>query len=381
MKGDTLNSADPRSQLDRFDEAERARILTTLLCRDSDSIPKVDRAGSVIAHDGLPVQVMHNGVIVVADSYCGPWMTEIIRLMRGHHEPQEELVFHAIIDRLRTDANSAPIMIELGSWWAYYSLWFLRELPLGRAVALEPDPDYLEVGRRNAHLNNAHDRVRFVHGAIGPSPGDYIRFPSQSDDESYEVVQHDLHSLMAHTEIERADVVLADIQGAESILLDRAAGDFLRDAVRFLLVSTHHHSISGDPLTHQNGLRCLLESGAHVIAEHSVPESFSGDGLIAVSFDRADQDLCVELSHARARESIFGELEIDLAAASQHNYRLQSRADALESEANRLRRDNSLLRAERDAALAELAATRSTRLWRWGQPARSMYARARRFRT
>lgn len=37
---------------------------------------------------------MHNGVKVIAGGYYGSWMTEIIRLLQGHHEPQEERVFY-----------------------------------------------------------------------------------------------------------------------------------------------------------------------------------------------------------------------------------------------------------------------------------------------
>jgi len=52
-----------------------------------------------------------------------------------------------------------------------------------------------------------------------------------------------------------------------------------------------------------------------VIAEHTVGESYSGDGLIAVSFDERDRDMAVAISHARTKESLFGELEVDLQSA------------------------------------------------------------------
>ena len=70
------------------------RIDLTLSCRDSDTIPKVADAGLVVERDGVDLQVMHDGTLVHADGYCGAWTTEIIRRLRGHHEPQEELIFH-----------------------------------------------------------------------------------------------------------------------------------------------------------------------------------------------------------------------------------------------------------------------------------------------
>jgi hypothetical protein len=49
-----------------------------------------------------------------------------------------------------------------------------------------------------------------------------------------------------------------------------------------------------------------------VIAKHSVPESFSGDGLIAVSFDRPGADFTVRVSFARSKDCIFDEVEYEL---------------------------------------------------------------------
>lgn len=292
-----------------FDAALGRRMLATVSCPDADGIPKVEGAGEVRGR----VQVMHNGLLVEEGGYYGAWMAETIRTLRGHHEPQEELVFHRILERLAADGG-APAMIEFGSFWTYYGLWFCHAIPAGRVVALEPDPAYLEVGRRNAALNGYSDRVRFVHAAIG-DPASESAFEAESDGRTYSVAQHDLASLLLESGLDRVDLVLADVQGAETLLLERARGDLEAGRVRFLVVSTHHHSISGDPLTHQNALRTLLDAGAHVIAEHTVGESFSGDGLIAVSFDPRDKDFTVPVSHARYRESLFGEPEYDLAAA------------------------------------------------------------------
>jgi len=141
-------------RLDDFDPGTARRIAMTVSCTDADAIPKVEGAGQIRDHGGRRVQVMHNGLIVEEGGYYGAWMTEVIRTLQGHHEPQEERVFDAIVRRLRDDG--APcVMIEFGSFWAYYSLWFCHTLPGSRAVALEPDFPYLGVGRRNAALNGS----------------------------------------------------------------------------------------------------------------------------------------------------------------------------------------------------------------------------------
>jgi hypothetical protein len=184
----------------------------------------------------------------------------------------------------------------------------------------------------------------------------------------HQTVQHDLRSLLQLGGLDYADVVLSDIQGAESILLERARDDLAAGRVRFLIVSTHHHSISGDPLTHQHALELLTQAGAHVIAEHSVSESYSGDGLIAVSFDPRDKDFTVRLSHARAKDSLFGELEWDLDAA----WRAKRAADlAVTQLSGRLAQAESAL-----AAPAPSEAVRA-RLRGWARSGRALYTSAR----
>src|SRR5690348_3224581 len=77
------------------------RVAMTTRCRDAVSIPKVPGAGSVqLEPDGTRVQIMHNGIKVLADGYYGDWTTRLITLCQGHHEPQEERVFHEVVSRL-----------------------------------------------------------------------------------------------------------------------------------------------------------------------------------------------------------------------------------------------------------------------------------------
>ena len=284
----------------------------TISCKDADRLPKVQGAGEVFDLDGTSVQRMHNGVLIEEGCYYGPWMTEIIRELRGHHEPQEEVVFHEVLERLVATEPSAG-MIELGSFWADYSMWFHQRTHGNRTVALEPDPSYLEVGRRNFALNDMN--ATFLHGAVGDRPAQPSAFTTESTGESIEVRQYDLASPMNETNVDRVGLLMVDIQGFETLLIDRAADLFSTGAIRFVIVSTHHHQISGNALTHQQALERLVGCGAHVIAEHTVGESFSGDGLIAVSFDERDRDLSVAISQARAKESLFGELEVDLQSA------------------------------------------------------------------
>ena len=73
------------------------RINMTVSCKDCDSIPKVKDAGKILTKSGNQIQLMHNGLKMSAGGYYGDWMSNIIEQLSGHHEPQEELVFHHLI--------------------------------------------------------------------------------------------------------------------------------------------------------------------------------------------------------------------------------------------------------------------------------------------
>jgi FkbM family methyltransferase len=253
---------------------------------------------------------MHNGILIVEGSYYGEMGTEIISQLRGHHEPQEELAFNVVIKRLETDTKE-PVMIELGAYWSYYSLWFLQQIPTGKSYLIEPDPNNLEVGRRNFQLNGRSGT--FVSAAIGAHADPPASFKCESDGLTRPIPIESLPSFCEKFALEHVDILLADIQGAEFDMLQGASRLLDEKRVRFLLISTHHYSFSGDPLTHQHCLDFLKSKGAHIIAEHSVSESYSGDGLIVASFDPRDLDLVANISYARPRQSLFGEVEYDVA--------------------------------------------------------------------
>ena len=358
----------PSPELDGLDAGpdEKRRVLMTVSCHDSDSIPKVEGAGSFLERDGTELQIMHNGLLIVRGCYYGPWTDEIIRATGGHHEPQEELVFYRILERL-AQTEGPKCSVEFGSFWAYYSMWFAHNFPGARSVALEPDPAYLEIGKRNAELNGLQDSITFAQGAVGSEPGSTVSFVAESDKLPYVVKQYDLESTMAEFDLDHIDALMVDIQGFEEVLLPRAIEQLKAGKVRFLIVSTHHHFISLNPATHQQMLALLVDAGAHVIAEHSVSESYSGDGLIAVSFDERDTDFVVEVSHNRSRDSLFPNLEEDFA---QNLLRLGDTQRELIA-------TRAALQAEVDSARAEVAAMRSSRLYRWSAPARSVYRRLR----
>lgn len=298
---------------------EERRIRLTTAVADTDGVPKVEGAGEVFDRDGTPVQRMHNGVLVEAGGYHGDWMVEIIRRLRGHHEPQEEVVFHAMVERLRSDGRAAT-MIELGAFWSYYSLWLRHAVPQSRNVLVEPDPLNLALGRRNFALNGFDGD--FVEAAVGEHGG-AVHMDLETLRRPRRVATVSPDGLADDRGLDRVDLMLIDVQGAELRALSGARHLIEGGRLRFVVVSTHDLHIGGDPLLHHACLDFVRAHGGHVIAEHGVYESCSGDGLIAASFDPADRDMRVPVTIVRAQDSLLGAPEFELAAMQRRVRRLE----------------------------------------------------------
>jgi len=102
-------------------------------------------------------------------------------------------------------------------------------------------------------VNQVADRIAFLHGAVSDQSGS-IPFVAESDGRQYAVPAHHLASLMSMAAVHEVDVVFCDIQGYETPMLNQSTALRASGAVRFLVRSTHHISISGDPVTHQKAL-------------------------------------------------------------------------------------------------------------------------------
>jgi FkbM family methyltransferase len=287
------------------------RIELTTSCQDCDAVPKTADAGYVVVgQKNETVQIMHNGIRVLAGGYYGPWMTEIIARLRGHHEPQEEMVFHQVLRLIQGEAT----MLELGGFWSYYSMWFLHgDRSQRRAFVVEPDPNHLAVGRRNAELNGL--TIQFTQAAVGRESRETTPFPTETAG-LQTMRQISVPDFVMEHKITSIDILHCDAQGVEFDVLRSCESLFREQRIRFAFVSTHDRFISGDPLTHQRCLAFLRLVGARILAEHDVHESYSGDGLI-VAYSGKEEIAWpeVRLSFNRYSSSLSRNPLIDLALA------------------------------------------------------------------
>lgn len=271
----------------------------TISCRDTDSVPKVPGAGSVFDADGVLVQLMHEGSKVRAGGYQGDWMMQVIQSLRGHHEPQEELVFHAILAHVRPNA----VFVELGAFWAYYTNWFLGAIQGSKAFCIEPDEANLSLAKENLRLNDR--TATLIQGCVGGQHG-LVAMETETTRKTVAVECFDAAALFQRIGSVPVEILHMDVQGAELPFLQSMERVATANPVRFVFVSTHHAAISGSATTHADCLRQLRALGAIILAEHGIGESFSGDGLIVASFDQKDASICLPaISRNVPEQSLF----------------------------------------------------------------------------
>lgn len=253
MASSLINQRDPSYQM--------LRALRTVSGDDADYIPKIPGAGEIFKDEVFgPYQLMHNGVKIILNSYYdSQWLTDVIHGLKGHHEPQEEKCFYEIIKFMPDDAT----MIELGAYWAYYSLWFASEVKGAKNYLIEPDPKRLAIGQRNFELNDK--KGVFQRGYAG------IILDEDPDIDGAECIAID--DFIECKNIEHVNILHADIQGAEYTMLLSCIKSL--DKIDYFIISTHKHE--------EDHLPCLQFFKTHgfiILAEHTGAESCSGDGLI-----------------------------------------------------------------------------------------------------
>jgi FkbM family methyltransferase len=302
----TEMSMRPAGLLNCWHIYKRAR--RTIGCHDCEVIPKAPHAGIVIDAEP-PYQVMHNGIKIQLGGYHGEWMAEIIRALKGHHEPQEERLFHEVLKVLPSKA----LMIEVGSYWAYYSMWFKTCVSGGRTYMLEPVPHKLKVGIDNFRLNGMEGQFKnaFV-GAVSNEEGQFVDW----DGSVSRVPCVAIDDFLEREGIAFLDILHADIQGAELEMLEGCRRSLTENKIGYLFVSTHAGK-------HAACCAAVRQAGYQLVAEHSIEESCSGDGLIVARSELAPQIPAIKITkhvgRDRVRENIAALMDL---VARKENRRL-----------------------------------------------------------
>lgn len=230
------------------------RLKNVLSSPDNKYISRVKNAGSF---DGDNL-VMHNGLKIYPISYYGNSILKMLIENKGVHEPQEERVFDEVLKTIPENA----VMIELGSYWAFYSMWFYNTIRNAKCYMVEPELANLKFGKKNFRINGM--KGSFNHGYISNKS-----FISKTGDRFIGV-----DDFVKDKNIDFVDILHSDIQGFELNMLKGATELFKSNKVGYVFISTHSNSI------HHDCIDFLKKYEFIIVAEANLDESYSMDGLI-----------------------------------------------------------------------------------------------------
>jgi hypothetical protein len=243
----------------KVDDFWRERIDLAVSSPDNENIPRCPGAG--IIKNGK--QLMHNGIWVNVGSYYGPEISRLLAENQGVHEPQEEYIFQKVLDYIKTKNSSKKVMVELGSFWAFYSLWFKRTFPQARAIMVEPEEYNIHSGKRNFALNLFEGT--FINAFVGdnhePERAGTVRAVS-------------VDGIAKEFNLEHIDILHSDIQGFEEAMLSGAENVLSNQSAEFLFVSTHTNDL------HYACLDTIKSYGYKIICDVDLNDTYFEDGLI-----------------------------------------------------------------------------------------------------
>jgi hypothetical protein len=214
-------------------------------------IERVPMAGivegnEVFLHNGNRVPLSGDG------AYYGAF-SQILIINRGVHEPLEEYVFQEALKKL----HDTPVMIELGAYWAHYSMWLKKSRPRAMQILVEPNPANLAAGKGNFRRNGFEGE--FINAAVAKG-------------------QFEIDGFFAARNLGHLDILHVDIQGFEIQMLDAARTTLAGTKIDYLFISTHSQKLHGEVV------RRLGEFGYRVeVSSDYDNDTTSFDGFVFAS--------------------------------------------------------------------------------------------------
>lgn len=230
-------------------------------------IPRVENAGT-IENDCI---IMHNGIKVLKNSYYQDF-SEIFTINKGCHEPSEERLFNEVLKFIPENG----LMIELGSYWCFYTIWFNKMVKNARNYCIEPLEESIQIGKKNCELNNVSN-VDVSQGFIGKNEGN-ISMTKYIKEKNIDYV-HLLHS---------------DIQGYELEMLEDITDLLDNQKIKYLFISTHSNHI------HYKCIDLLKKHNYKIIASADFDEeTFCYDGIIVSTFNNNNEIPFIHLGNRK----------------------------------------------------------------------------------
>ncbi len=229
------------------------RISTVKASSDNQRLTHVPDAGKIFPDH----QLVHNGMKITLGSYYDYGNTHLLIENKGVHEPQEEFAFAEILPSIRAGGR----MMELGSYWAFYSMWFAKVVPDAKCLMIEPDPHKMNFGKLNFKLN--HLSGIFDSGFI-----------TDQIDLKPSIPFYSVDFLMLKHNIDHLSILHSDIQGYELQMLEGCNVALTENKIDYFFISTHSNEL------HQSCINKLKSHHYVIVCDANLDESYSVDGLI-----------------------------------------------------------------------------------------------------
>ena len=216
----------------------------------------VDKNNCVILHNG-------NRVPIAGDFAYYAGFSHILIFNRGVHEPLEEYCFQEMLKKIKI---KSPIIIELGAYWAHYSMWVKKKFPEAKCYMIEPVLKNLECGKNNFRINNFS--------------GEFINNSIQNSEVGG---SFQLDIFASEKKLTSINILHCDIQGFEVPMLESTKLIFENQIVDYVFISTHSEPI------HRWVIK-KFEKFKYKIEVSSGPDnhSTSYDGFVLASSPKSD---------------------------------------------------------------------------------------------
>ena len=206
--------------------------------------------GEICLHNGIRVPHVGDG------AYFGEF-SQILVLNRGVHEPLEEFVFQELLKVLPANV----VILELGAYWAHYSMWLKQQCPRSSAILVEAQDLHIQVGVDNFARNGFAGE--FIQAFVGPG-------------------QFEVDAFCASRPETHINVLHVDIDLHEMDMVHGAKDRLCAQAFEYVLISTHSQQL------HEQVESSLESFGYRIeVSCDFDDETTSFDGFIFASAKRA----------------------------------------------------------------------------------------------
>jgi FkbM family methyltransferase len=274
------------------------------------------------------------------------------------------------------------VCVDLGANIGMKSLLLSQYVPDGCVVAIEAGPKIAALLEQNI-ARSGRSNIRIVKTAIGDGDGS-VRFKENSayghiSGDGEEVPVRKLDSLVAELRLERLDFVKIDVEGYEFPIL-RSSTDLLNRHQSLVLFEFNSWcQIALHDMSPKEFAGWIFDHFAHVFmirrnAGENYLERLPPDGMLHflhtnLVYDGVVTDLLV--TNYERRLTPANQIRADLRA-------VRAERDAALADLVAVRADLGVVRAERDAALADLVVLRQSSSWKLTTPLRALSSTIRR---